>query len=113
MSNDRHIASDEASRTQAEQRRELAERKREKAEGQRQLLETIRREREGLREAAEAARVIQEEQRAASDADRRNILEALRDSADSLEATSAQMKIVEDMRQALYKLVGQTKKDTQ
>jgi hypothetical protein len=48
-----------------------------------------------------------------SDAERRKILEALRDSADSLETTSAQMKIVEDMRQALYQLVGQTKKDTQ
>ena len=113
MSNDRDITSDEAGRTHAEQRRELAERKREEAEGQRQVLETIRREREDLREAAEAARMTEEEKRVASDAVRQKILEALRDSADSLEATSNQMKIVEDMRQALYKLVGQTKKDTQ
>lgn len=113
MSKQREFGSDEESRAQAERRREAAENKREEAEGQRQRLETIRREREELREAAEAVRVVHEAERAASDVERQKILVALRDSADSLEATSAQMKLVEEMRRALYRLVENSNKDDQ
>lgn len=113
MSDDPDIPSDEASRNQAEERRELAERNRERAEEQRQILESFRREREELRDAEEAARVVREANRVASDIERGKILAALRENAENLASISVQMKAVEDMRQALYKLIGNTKNDTQ
>ena len=96
---DLDVVGNKARRAHAERRREASERKRE--------------QRESLREAAEAARVIREQSRVAAELERTKILESLRESVDSLVAASAQMKAVEDMRQTLYKLVGNTKKDTQ
>lgn len=96
----------EAARTRAEERRAAAELRREESEGQRQLLERIRAEREELREASEATRAQREDNRHAAEDVRQTILEALRETADSLDATAAQMKAVEDMRQALYKLIS-------
>lgn len=99
-------ASAEDARNDAEKRREAAELRREQAEGHRELIERIRCEREALREASETVHALNEKNRVAAEAVRQTILNALRETADSLDATAAQMKAVEDMRQALYKLIS-------
>lgn len=103
----------ELRRESAEQTRLASEETRVEAEGHRQLVESVRQQREILREQAEAIRHISEMQRVEAEATRRTILEAMQATAESLDALTARMRDVEDMRQALYQLVGQTKNDRQ
>jgi hypothetical protein len=100
------IALAEASRAHAEQLREIAERSREDAEALREVVEALRRDREQLREALDAERATGEQKRIAAEAIRQEMLETVRATAESLEQTAAQMKVVEDMRRTLYKLMG-------
>lgn len=106
-------ASAEEARNHAEEQREAAELRREEAEGLRELLDRIRGEREALREASEALRAMQEQNRIAAEKVRETILNALRETADNLNATAVQMKSVEGMRQALYKLISKPSENPQ
>jgi len=55
--------------------------------------------------SAEADRARSEANRVSAEGTRDIILDAVQSAAESLDATAAQMKTVEDMRQALYKLI--------
>jgi flagellar biosynthesis/type III secretory pathway protein FliH len=96
-----HGMSVEAARNEAEQVRQLAEDARDVRDQQREALETIRQERERLRESAETARAANEQNRGAAEAARHAVVDGVRASADTLNATLEQMKMVEEMRRTL------------
>src|SRR5688572_23948110 len=60
---------------------------------QREALETIRQERERLRDSAETARAANEQNRGAAEAARDAMVDGMRATADTLNATLEQMKV--------------------
>ena len=99
-----HGMSVEAARNEAEQVRQLAEDVRNVRDQQREALETIRQERERLRDTAETARAANEQNRGAAEAARHAVVDGVRATADTLNATLEHMKLVEEMRRTLREI---------
>jgi hypothetical protein len=95
------VMSPEAARNEAEQVRQVAEDARGVRDQQREALETIRQEQEQLRDSAETARAANEQNRAAAEAARHAVVDGVRTTADTLDATLEHMKVVEEMRRTL------------
>ena len=91
----------EDTRNEAEELRRLAEAAREVQDQRRAALEASRQEREQMRQTAEIARTVNENARVAAEAERAAMVDAIRATAESLNATLQQMKIVEEMRRSL------------
>lgn len=81
--------------------RRLTEEARDVRDRHREALETIRQEREAMRETAETARVASEAARVVAESARQAVVNTIRATADSLNASLARMKIVEDLRRTL------------
>jgi methyl-accepting chemotaxis protein len=96
-----HGVSVEAARNEAEQVRQVAEDARDVRDQQREALETIRQEHEQLRDTAETARAANEQNRRAAEAARHAVVDGVRKTADTLDATLEHMKAVEEMRRTL------------
>ena len=96
-----HVISVEAARNEAEQVRQLAEDARNVRDQQREALETIRQEQEQLRDTAETARAANEQNRSIAEAERHAVVDGVRATADTLNATLEHMKVVEAMRRTL------------
>ena len=109
---ERQRAAAEEDRVRAKQGKAAAEADRVNAADLRTLLDGIRQEREALH-AAEAERVASEQKRVLAEVQREAILTSLRETAETLDAAAAKMKGVEEMRQALYSLVGTTRNERQ
>ena len=95
------VMSAEAARNDAEQVRQVAEDARDVRDQQREALETIRQEQEQLRHTAETARAANEQNRRAAEAARHAVVDGVRTTADTLDATLEHMKAVEEMRRTL------------
>jgi len=95
------VMSVEAARNEAEQVRQLAEDARDVRDQQREALEAIRQEHEQLRDTAETARATNEQNRGAAEAARHAVVDGVRATADTLDATLEHMKVVEEMRRTL------------
>ena len=80
-------------------------------ERRREAAERSRANNEAERQSAEIARAVSEDNRAFAEGRRHALMEAVGATADSLYATSEQMKTVEDMRRALHKLLTAAKPD--
>jgi hypothetical protein len=91
----------EAARNEAEQVRQVAEEARNVRDQQREALETIRQEQEQRRANAETARAAHEQNRRAAEAARHAVVDGVRTTADTLDATLEHMKVVEEMRRTL------------
>jgi hypothetical protein len=91
----------ETDRNEAEQLRRLAEDAREARDQHTGAVEAMRQEQERLREIAEMARAASEDARVAAEATRQTVVDAVRATAESLNATLEQMKVVEEMRRTL------------
>ena len=100
-SKEEHVTSVEAARNEAEQVRQLAEDARNVRDQQREALETIRQEQEQLRDTAETARAANEQSRSVAEAERHAVVDGVRATADTLNATLEHMKVVEGMRRTL------------
>jgi len=95
------VMSAEAARNDAEQVRQVAEDARDVRDQQREALETIRQEQEQLRHTAETARAVNEQDRGAAEVARHAVVNGVGATADILNATLEQMKVVEEMRRTL------------
>lgn len=73
--------------------------------------EALREAAERRRESAELARQVQEQSRVDAEATRNAAMEAVRDTAYSLQATLDQMKVTEDLRRTLHKNIESRKID--
>jgi len=102
-----HVVADEdgvsveAARNEAEHVRQVAEDARDVRDQQREALETIRQEQEQLRHTAETARAVNEQDRGAAEVARHAVVNGVGATADILNATLEQMKVVEEMRRTL------------
>jgi hypothetical protein len=95
------VMSAETARNDAEQVRQVAEHARDVRDQQREALETIRQEQEQLRHSAEIARAVSEQDRSAAEVARHAVVNGVAATADILNATLEQMKVVEEMRRTL------------
>ena len=107
-----HGVSAEAARDEAEHVRQVAEDARNVRDQQREALETIRQEQEQLRNTAETARAANEQNRGAAEAARHAVVDGVRATTDTLNATLEQMKVVEGMRRTLRDLRDEHKLDS-
>ena len=106
------VMSAEADRDEAEQVRQVAEDAREVRDQQRAALDTIRQEQEQLRNTAETARAANEQNRSVAEAERHAVVDGVRATADTLNATLEHMKVVEGMRRSLRDIRDMHKLDS-